>query len=512
MWVRPPLVSLPVEPREGFRVMRLRRRAGEESPQWASADPFAAPVWRPPIWRLPEGLVMVGQLVKALARLVVFVVRHPVFATVAAGLGWVGWRFGWQVLAWAAGVAALVLNGWFGLHRPSFTRLVGLPALARWRWLWTYRRHWQPVLLIAGLARAAYGREYVPSLRRVACTAWLDRVLVKMLPGQAPTDWERRADQVAHGFAAPSCRVRTARPGWIWLEFPRRDPLAGRVDAPPIPDRVDLARLPVGRCEDGSPWLLRLAGTHVLVAGVTGSGKGSVLWSAVRAMLPAVAAGLVEVWVCDPKRMELSLGRRLFRRYADDPPAMVALLERAVATMADRAGVFAGRTRTHTPTAAHPFVVVVVDELAFLTADLPDRDLRRRAEQALATLTSQGRSVGVCVLGALQDPRKEVMNLRNLFPDRIALRLDEAAQVDMVLGEGARDRGAYADQISHGLPGVGYMRRETTPDPVRVRAGYVSDTDIAAMLTDYPPSVPHEADEYANQRANDDDDASTAGS
>jgi len=101
-----------------------------------------------------------------------------------------------------------------------------------------------------------------------------------------------------------------------------------------------------------------------------------------------------------------------------------------------------------------------------------------------STLTSQGRSVGVCVVGALQDPRKDVISLRNLFSTRIALRLDESDQVDMVLGDGARDRGALADEISP-LPQVGarlgYVRLEASPDPVRVRAAYVTDTDIRAM-------------------------------
>ena len=125
-----------------------------------------------------------------------------------------------------------------------------------------------------------------------------------------------------------------------------------------------------------------------------------------------------------------------------------------------------------------------MDELAFLTAYQPERDLRKRAEAAIATLTSQGRSVGVCVVGALQDPRKDVISLRNLFSTRIALRLDESDQVDMVLGDGARDRGALADQISP-TPwtgaGVGYVRLEASPDPVRVRAAYVTDDDICAM-------------------------------
>jgi DNA segregation ATPase FtsK/SpoIIIE, S-DNA-T family len=90
----------------------------------------------------------------------------------------------------------------------------------------------------------------------------------------------------------------------------------------------------------------------------------------------------------------------------------------------------------------------------------------------------------VCVIGALQDPRKDVISLRNLFSTRIALRLDESDQVDMVLGDGARDRGALADEISPQPEigaGVGYVRLEATPDPVRVRAAYVTDTDIRAM-------------------------------
>ncbi|MDI2130825.1 hypothetical protein [Yinghuangia seranimata] len=79
------------------------------------------------------------------------------------------------------------------------------------------------------------------------------------------------------------------------------------------------------------------------------------------------------------------------------------------------------------------------------------------------------------------------MNLRNLFPDRIALRLGEPGQVDMVLASGARDRGATADLISADPKtgaGVGYVKREAHPEPVRVRAAFVSDADIDTMVRD----------------------------
>ncbi len=79
------------------------------------------------------------------------------------------------------------------------------------------------------------------------------------------------------------CRVRSARSGRVVLEFVRRDALAAIVPALPIPAHPDLTALPVGKREDGLPWLVRLHGTHLLIAGATGAGKASLLWSLIRA-------------------------------------------------------------------------------------------------------------------------------------------------------------------------------------------------------------------------------------
>jgi S-DNA-T family DNA segregation ATPase FtsK/SpoIIIE len=466
----------------------------------ATSDPFESPKWAPPVWHMPPVLVLLVNLVRGLLAALRLAARHPFVLTVASGLGWMTYVAGWQLLAWLAALMAFGLGGWASFCWPSFLRLVVRPVRARWRYLSVYRRNWRPVMVMSGLAFYRNAREYLPTILRVQVTATTDRVLVKMLAGQAPSIWEDHVANLAHGFGSTSCRIRTAKrvgrfrrratgdwPGHLWLEFVRRDALAAPLTALPVAraEDVDLTRLPVGRREDSSPWLLRLLGTHVLIAGATGAGKGSVLWSVIRALLPAMRAGLVQVWGIDPKRMELAFGRTVFARYSDDPGGgMVELLEDAVAEMSKRAARFGGVTRTFLATVADPFIVVMVDELAFLTAYCPERDLRKRADAALATLTSQGRSVGICVVGALQDPRKDVINIRNLFPTRIALRLDEAEQVDMVLGDGAYARGALADQISL-IPevgaGVGYVRLEDSPDPVRVRAGWVADHDINAM-------------------------------
>ncbi|MET9711441.1 FtsK/SpoIIIE domain-containing protein [Nocardiopsis alba] len=441
--------------------------------------------WTTPIVETP-GIVVLASWIWRLVRLMVLLpFRFPVMVTTATTVAVCWWYLGGVGLTALAGGLSVASLVWWRTWPISYRYCVTWRLLAWWRHLMVYRRHWQPVLVISGLAESYQERRYLPRIRRVTCNDRADYVRVSLVAGTSPADFEHRVVELAHGFAAPSCRVMVNGPRDITLEFPRHDTLAEPLDALPIPECPDLAALPIGKREDGTPWKLRLHGTHVLVVGVTGAGKGSVLWSTIRAMLPAIADGSAQVWGIDPKRMELAYGRDLFARYADTGESAVELLEHAVSQMQERAERYAGKRRSHTPTTADPFVVVVLDEVAFLTAYHPDRDVRKRSENAIATLTSQGRSVGFCVLAALQDPRKEVMNLRNLFPDKIALRLDEASQVDMVLGEGARERGAEAHLIDPTLPGVAYVRLETSPSPVRARAAYVSDDDITTMADGY---------------------------
>jgi S-DNA-T family DNA segregation ATPase FtsK/SpoIIIE len=306
-----------------------------------------------------------------------------------------------------------------------------------------------------------------------------------MVSGQAPEQWQRVSSALAHTFGAITLRVRVVRPRRIMLECTRSDSLAEPI--PPIevtPETpVDLAALPIGLQADGAPWLLRLFGTHVLVVGASNAGKGSVVWSLLRALGPAIRAGLVAPWALDPKGgMELAAGARMFARFeADSYEAMATLLEDAVDVMDRRSRELRGVTRQHTATADDPLILVIVDEMANLTAYLPDAGLRKRITSALSLLLSKGRAVGVHVVAALQDPRKDVVPFRNLFPTRVALRLTESTEVDMVLGDGMRDRGALCDLIPVELPGVGYVVLNGVAEPVRVRASNITDDDIDAM-------------------------------
>ncbi|MFE9651561.1 FtsK/SpoIIIE domain-containing protein [Micromonospora sp. NPDC006431] len=470
----------------------------------------------PLVWTV-TGLFLLFRLVVAVLRFGVFAVRHwrawPVVALVLVAVD--AYRsHGWwpHLLVLLALTAAGGLWWWRG--RESFHRLVVLRAVSVWRRLWVYRRQWHEAMSLCGLVKKYDGGEKVPQLLSVRCTYATDELVLRMPRGQNPEAYQKAARDLAYSFGTRHCRVfsgrrqapphRSGRLAWllrlvdrvrfrdrprhVWLVFIRRDPLTRIVKPLPVPARPDFAALPLGLREDLAAYCLRLLATHVLVGGATRMGKGSVIWSLLRSMAAGIRCGLVRVWAIDPKGgMELSIGRPLFSRYVDDDWSRMAdLLEDAVARMRVRQRALRGKVRVHTPTVDDPLIVIVIDELATLLAFLPDSDIRQRITQALGVLLSQGAGLGVLVVAATQDPRKEVVTVRDYFPTRIALGLTERGHVDLLLGDGARDRGALADQIPISAKGVGYVLLDGEPEPARVRFSYLDDDAIRDLAATFP--------------------------
>ncbi|UVS76333.1 FtsK/SpoIIIE domain-containing protein [Actinokineospora sp. UTMC 2448] len=392
-----------------------------------------------------------------------------------------GWWLGGLVLVLAAGTFV-----WWRQDPHGFYRRV--------RWMRTelrraslYAWQWRTVTRLAGLCGEARGREWRPKLKRTRSEWWRDRVRVRMIPGQAPEQWELRASGLAHSFRARSCRVRAVKPGVIELDLVHADPLASALPVPELAatdSTVDLRRVVIGRTETGKPWALRLLGGQYLTVGVQGAGKASVLWSLLWALAPAIRSGSVRVLGIDPKGgMELGQAPELFHGgpvYSNGAKA-VELLESVAEQVRERAARFRGIRRGWSADSGEPFLLLVLDELADVIAYQTDRKLKERAQLALQTITSQGRAPGVAVVALVQDPRKEIVPFRNLFTTRIAMRLDEAAQVDMVLGDGVRARGGNAHEIPEATPGVAWVKEDGKRDPVRARAFHVTDTNITEL-------------------------------
>jgi S-DNA-T family DNA segregation ATPase FtsK/SpoIIIE len=85
----------------------------------------------------------------------------------------------------------------------------------------------------------------------------------------------------------------------------------------------------------------------------------------------------------------------------------------------------------------------------------------------------------------VQEPSKDIVDVRELFTTRICLGVTAASHVDMVLGDGARERGALADEIpgDEAHTGIGFVIDQGSRLPVRFRAAYVADEEIDELVT-----------------------------
>ncbi|GLV09691.1 hypothetical cell division FtsK/SpoIIIE protein [Mycobacterium intracellulare subsp. chimaera] len=405
-------------------------------------------------------------------------------------------------LRWAClltGLCAALVWGWRLGWPESYQRLLGKPVADYRRAYLVYRRRWRVICEHHGLTIAQRGKPdadpLVPELSGVGIGAAVDTLVVRLLVGQSLKTWQAQADGLAAAFGAHSVsiapgRVDAGRGRDIVLRVRHDDALAQPIPlARPHPDTpvVRLAQVPVGVTEHGSPWVLPVAGNHILVGGATGAGKGSVLWSLIAGLAPGIKAGLIAVRCLDPKGgMEFAAGQALFDRFAYDPDTILAVLRDTTATMLDRAQRLRGSTRCHRPTRAEPHIVLLVDELATLTA-YAERKQRAEVEQLLGLWLAQGRAVGVSVVAAVQDPSKDVVALRQLFPVRVGLRMTEATQTAMILSTAAHQQGARCEDIPDNTPGVGYVLTEGNTAIQRVRAFHVTDTDIAWLAAHFTP-------------------------
>ena len=86
----------------------MRNVTGEQLAQVDNPDPFASPVWRSPVYRTPEAVIWLVQLIRLRWRVVWFALRHPLLDAAAGCWRSPGCEAGWPGLA---ALAAALLAG-----------------------------------------------------------------------------------------------------------------------------------------------------------------------------------------------------------------------------------------------------------------------------------------------------------------------------------------------------------------------------------------------------------------
>ncbi|WP_309063296.1 FtsK/SpoIIIE domain-containing protein [Streptomyces sp.] len=427
--------------------------------------------WTVQSWRLLLACVVLGNLL--------LLGSHP--------------QAGYAVL-WCVPGFSLARAVWHAVHPLSYEAVLGGP-LRRHGWRRRVRRNWKRIADRCGLATAPRGDEprAIPRLRRVRAAGNTLTFQVRARLGQTVDDLNAAAEAIATSLGAESVETHRVGPGTVELALTMRE-LLDVPTLPTIPQHLDAAGVTLGRKADGSPWRLDLAGRHTLVVGRSGAGKGSIFWGIAGNLAPAAHAGLVQLWGVDLKGgVEVAVGKKMFSHVAMDEQAAVRLLRGLNRVIVDRQRVMRGRSRLFEPSPGDPVHVLMIDELAVLTA-YASKEVVNEAANVLKLVLTQGRAFGVMVVAFVQDPRKETVGMRDLFTQTIALRLASAAETRMVLGEGMAAV-APAHHIAHTMPGTGYA---VTDDGVveRVRADFWADDFIRMVAATYPappaPPLPEE--------------------
>jgi S-DNA-T family DNA segregation ATPase FtsK/SpoIIIE len=438
--------------------------------------------------------------------------------TMLAVLAWWHW-WDWTPLVITLGSVGLVLTGWRLVDLASFDAWAGRHLRAWWlRWTlyasklpgWLHacglsvKQDAVPVMVtvnLVGRKKIRRDRQQaqarLPKVLGVRSGASWDEVRVRLVAGQKPEDVDEVARTLASARQVQRCQVCELTPNVVSIDFQRRNLLAAPVACLDLATMttidgasVDLRRVWSGRTEYGQDWHVPLTGGHTLVAGSTGAGKNSVMWCPLVSIASAIRDGLVRVSGIDPTGMDRAYGRRIFTRYAVTGTDALTLLDELVGAIDARKSEFAGRVRSVPISLDHPLELLEFNEIGALTK-YTDRKTRDAITEKVALLTTQGRALGFTVRGYVQEPTKDTVPVRELFPRRVCLRVSAKSHVGMVLGEQAYERGAWANRIGESEAGVGYVVGEGIREPLRIRAGWVPDETIKQLETFVSGPITH---------------------
>lgn len=172
------------------------------------------------------------------------------------------------------------------------------------------------------------------------------------------------------------------------------------------------------------------SGTHILIAGATGSGKSVLINGLLCDMLAHTAPVHLRLCLIDPKKTELYPYRQLPHCdfYADTTPAAIKILDNVIYTMSNREK----KTRkAGTKTYTGSKIIVVIDELA----DLMVTD-KKSIMPRLQKITQLGRASNIHLIAATQCPNRIIIPaaLTVNFTDRIALRCQTAIESRQIIG------------------------------------------------------------------------------
>ena len=397
-----------------------------------------------------------------------------------------------------ATAAVFTAGGWLtaaaklGPFTDPLPTLLGLAVLAAGLPWWTHRRRrmrvsvdrtiqaWPEIAEQVGLA----GSRVLSAVVDV----WGWRARIALRGGQTVADVVAHVPAIESGLGTRPGAVRVepdpAHAGRATIRVLATDPHATAIPWTGPSVRSITQPITLGVFEDATPVRVSFLRRHGLLGGIAGSGKSGIL-NVIVANLAACAD--VVLWGIDLKGgMELRPWVSCLDRLATTPAEATQLQRDAVGILEARAKAMgAGSERVWNPSPQHPALIIITDEYAELAENAP------LAADAADSVARRGRALAVTELAATQRPTQKAMGkgaLRSQMDIRIALRVRERRDTDLILGQGMLAAGWHAHTLD--APGKFLISAEGLDHPRRARGFLVTDEDVATEAARWAPIRP----------------------
>jgi DNA segregation ATPase FtsK/SpoIIIE, S-DNA-T family len=320
---------------------------------------------------------------------------------------------------------------------------------------------------------------------------------------------ESLQDDIALALKAKGIRIIAPMPGkgTVGVEIPNHNPslvtIRGIINSAKFRDSKAAIPLAMGKTISGEVYVDDLAKMpHLLIAGSTGSGKSVGINTIITSIIYRLHPSDVKFVIIDPKKIELSLFKKLRNHYLavspdldeeiiTEPNNAVLVLKSVELEMENRynrlasAGVrnladynerFAAGRLHDTETIKHrkiPYLIVVIDELADLMITAA-----KEVEEPIARLAQLARAVGIHLVVATQRPSVDVITgvIKANFPARLAYQVSSKIDSRTILDMNGADQ----------LLGNGDMLYlpSGSPKPHRIQNAFIS-TDEVERITNH---------------------------
>ena len=347
-------------------------------------------------------------------------------------------------------------------------------------------------------------RNYSIEIEKIKATIGPTVTLYEIVPaaGVRISKIKNLQDDIALSLSALGIRIIAPIPGkgTVGIEVPNKKPQTVSMRSIISSEKFQKSgyALPfgIGKTIQNESYVADLAKMpHILMAGATGQGKSVGLNAIIASLLYSKHPAELKFVLVDPKKVELSLYRKIERHYLaklpDSEDAIITDVRKVVRTLNSLCIEMDNRyelmkdagvrnikeynekfvNRKLNPYDGHrfmPYIVLVVDEFADLIMTAG-----REVEGPIARLAQLARAIGIHLIIATQRPSVKVITgtIKANFPGRIAFRVISRVDSATILDSNGAEQ----------LIGRGDMLMSTGQDLVRLQCPFIDTPEVEAI-------------------------------